>query len=75
VSLLAQLLAPPRDAAPDPRLVAPNNSALTREDAVVLAITRSLLTIGGRNYRGLIAERAERSPEPLRGQLKKLLGA
>jgi serine/threonine-protein kinase len=75
VSLLAQLLAPPRDAAPDPRLGAPNNSTLTREDAVVLAITRSLLTIGGKNYRGLIAERAERSPEPLRGQLKKLLGA
>jgi hypothetical protein len=31
--------------------------------------------VGGKNYRGLVAERAERSPEALRAQLKKLLGA
>jgi hypothetical protein len=41
---------------------------------VVLALARSLLTIGGATYRGLVAERAERSPEPLRTQLRRLLG-
>jgi len=55
-------------------LTAPTN-VLSREDAVVIAIGRSLLTIGGKSYRGLVAERAERSPEPLRTQLKKLLTA
>jgi serine/threonine protein kinase len=75
ISLLAQLLTPQRDTLKDPRLPSPQSHTLTREDAVVLAIARSLLTIGGKNYRGLVAERAERSPEPLRAQLKKHLGA
>ena len=74
ISLLAQLMAPQRDAPPDPRLGQPPSDTLSREDAVTLAISRSLLTLGGKNYRGLVAERAERSPEPLRAQLKKLLG-
>ncbi|MDB5217025.1 MAG: serine/threonine protein kinase, partial [Myxococcaceae bacterium] len=72
VSLLAQLITPPRDAV-DPRISTPQAGALSREDAVVIAIARSLLTVGGKNYRGLVAERAERSPEALRAQLKKLL--
>ena len=75
ISLLVQLMTPPRDAPLDPRVAAPpaERHALSREDAVVLAVARSLLTIGGKNYRGLVSERAERSPEPLRAQLKKLL--
>jgi serine/threonine-protein kinase len=75
VSLLAQLITPQRDAAADPRIATPQagGNVLTREDAVALAIARSLLAIGGKNYRGLVAERAERSPEPLRSQLKKFL--
>jgi serine/threonine-protein kinase len=72
ISLLAQLMTPPRNTPADPRVGTPSNT-LSWEDAVVLAIARSLLTIGGRNYRGLVAERAERSPEALRAQLKKLL--
>jgi eukaryotic-like serine/threonine-protein kinase len=74
VSLLAQLMTPPRDA-PDPRLATAQSNVLSREDAVVIAVARSLLTIGGKNYRGLVAERAERSPEPLRTHLKKLLSS
>ena len=46
---------------------------LSKQDAVVIAMARSLLTIGGKTYRGLVAERAERSTEPLRGQLRGLL--
>ena len=75
VSLLAQLMTPPRDAPVDARIATPQGNALSREDAVVLAIARSLLAVGGKNYRGLVAERAERSPEALRAQLKKLLVA
>ena len=62
-----------RDAPVDPRMATPQGNALSREDAVVIAIARSLLAMGGKNYRGLVAERAERSPEALRAQLKKLL--
>jgi hypothetical protein len=36
-------------------------------------MARSLLIISGKTYRSLVAERAERSQEPLRGQLKALL--
>ncbi len=75
VSLLAQLITPTRDSSPDPRLAAPQGGVLSREDAVVIAIARSLLTIGGKGYRGLVAERAERSPEPLRTQLRKQLAS
>ncbi|MBX3208895.1 MAG: protein kinase [Labilithrix sp.] len=73
VSLLAQLLTPQRDqASPESHRAAPNG-ALSKQDAIVIAMARSLLTIGGRPYRGLIAERAERSAEPLRAQLRGLL--
>ena len=72
VSLLAQLLTPQRDAAiPDSQRS--TATTLSKQDAVVIAMARSLLTIGGKPYRGLVAERAERSPEPLRGQLRGLL--
>ena len=72
VTLLAQMLTPQRDAAlPDPRQQTPGT--LSKQDAVVIAMARSLLTIGGKTYRGLVAERAERSAEPLRGQLRGLL--
>ena len=74
VSLLAQLMTPSRGDAADPRVASPTN-VLSREDAVVIAVARSLLTIGGKSYRGLVAERAERSPEPLRTQLKKQLAS
>jgi serine/threonine-protein kinase len=72
VSVLAQLLTPARelhvaDVGPA------SNGALSKQDAVVIAMARSLLTIGGKPYRGLVAERAERSPEPLRAQLRGLL--
>lgn len=73
ISLLTQLLTPTRERGiptPDPRSAV---GTLSKEDAVVIAIARSLLTIGGNLYRGLVAERAERSPEPLRGQLRALL--
>jgi serine/threonine-protein kinase len=75
VSLLAQLLTPQRDAPAEPSASSQHTAELSREDAVVIAIGRSLLTIGGKSYRGLVAERAERSSEPLRAQLKKLLSA
>jgi len=74
VSLLAQLLTPQRDASiSDSQRNATNGGGLSKQDAVVIAMARSLLTIGGKPYRGLVAERAERSPEPLRGQLRGLL--
>ena len=41
----------------------------------MVATARSLLTLGGKNYRALVAERAERSAEPLRTQLKRLLAS
>lgn len=74
VSLLAQLLTPQRDAPPVPESQRTGqNGGLSKQDAVVVAMARSLLTIGGKPYRGLVAERAERSPEPLRAQLRGLL--
>lgn len=72
VSALAQLLTPARDGAPPPTHRGPPN-ALSKQDAVVVAMARSLLAIGGKPYRSLIAERAERSAEPLRAQLRGLL--
>ncbi len=44
-----------------------------REDAVLLAAARSLLSLGGVTHRSVVAERAERSAEPLKGQLRRLL--
>ena len=73
VSLLAQLLTPQRDASAPESQRSTSNGNLSKQDAVVIAMARSLLTIGGKPYRGLVAERAERSPEPLRGQLRGLL--
>ena len=72
VSLLAELITPTRTQVARPQGPA---GTLTREDAVVIAIARSLLHVGGKGYRGLVAERAERSAEPLRAQLKGLLAA
>jgi serine/threonine-protein kinase len=70
VSVLAQLLAqrgePPSSS---------SNGTLSKQDAVLIAVARSLLTLGGAKYRALVAERAERSVEPLRGQLRGLLSA
>jgi serine/threonine-protein kinase len=68
ISLLIQLMNPAHDPPPAPR-----GSGLSREDAVALAIARALLTLGGRTYRPLVSERAERSGEALRDQMKKLL--
>lgn len=73
VTLLAQMLTPQRDASmPDPRQQA---GTLSKQDAVVIAMARSLLSLSGKTYRGLVAERAERSAEPLRGQLRGLLAS
>ena len=69
ISLLAQLLAS-RDTPPESR---PTGGQLSKEDAVVVAIARSLLHLGGSTHRGLVSERAERSPEPLRTHLRTLL--
>jgi hypothetical protein len=74
VSLLAQLVTPPREPAPPPSTVG-NSGVLSKQDAVVLAMARSLLAIGGAPYRGLVAERADRSAEPLRAQLRGLLAS
>lgn len=73
VTLLTQLLTPSRDA-PEPMPLGHANT-LSKQDAVILALARSLLAVGGRPYRGLVAERAERSAEPLRGQLRGLLSS
>jgi serine/threonine-protein kinase len=68
LSVLAQLLAekgePPSSS---------SSGTLSKQDAVLIAVARSLLALGGAKYRGLVAERAERSAEPLRGQLRGLL--
>jgi serine/threonine-protein kinase len=71
LSVLTQLVTPARDVPLD-RAQA-SRGTLSREDAVVIALARSLLAVGGVGYRGLVAERADRSPEPLRGQLRRLL--
>jgi serine/threonine-protein kinase len=74
VSLLVHLVTPSKGDAPlserqhDP-------GVLSKQDAVVVAMARSLLAIGGLSYRRVIAERAEKSPEPLRGQLRGLLAS
>jgi serine/threonine-protein kinase len=70
VSLLAQLVTPPREVGP---IETRPNGVMTKQDAVVLAMARSLLTIGGPPYRRVVAERADKSAEPLRGQLRGLL--
>ena len=70
ISLLAQLVTPERGA-PIPTNI--GATTLSREETVLLACARSLLAVGGKGYRGLVAERAERSAAPLRSQLKRLL--
>jgi serine/threonine-protein kinase len=86
LSLLQQIVTGQGSGAPPPRLPtqpgfqAPSpaslqgTSALSREDAVVAAAARSLLQLGGASYRPLVAARAERGPEALKAQLKRLLG-
>jgi serine/threonine-protein kinase len=73
VSALTQILTPSRDGVVED-LGIPTGQ-LSREDAVIVATARSLLTLGGKNYRSLVAERGERSPEPLKSHLKRLLMA
>ncbi|AKU98918.1 serine/threonine protein kinase [Labilithrix luteola] len=75
ISVLTQLLTPSRDARELPPRPPQVPGTLSREDAVILASAHSLLALSGRNYRGLVAERAERSAEPLKSQLKRLLGS
>jgi serine/threonine-protein kinase len=70
ISILTQLVTGTRDG---PRVDTPAGDDLTREDAVVVALARSLLALGGKSYRTLVSERAERSREPLRAQLRMLL--
>ncbi|HVJ94134.1 MAG TPA: hypothetical protein VM580_30305, partial [Labilithrix sp.] len=71
ISALTHVLGPRQDPqASEPRST---NGTLSKPDAVILATARSLLAIGGKSYRTLIAERADRSPEPLRAQLRGLL--
>ncbi len=72
VSALTDVLTPPRGA-PVEHAIGGGGGMLSREDAVILTSARSLLALGGKNYRALVAERGERSGEPLRSQLKKLL--
>ncbi len=47
----------------------------TREEQVVLAAARSLLQLGGVSQRSVVAQQADRSPEPLRTHLRRLLGS
>jgi serine/threonine-protein kinase len=43
------------------------------QDAIVVAVARSLLKLGGKQFNGLVSERAGTAAEPLRGQLRQLL--
>ncbi|MFO0736775.1 MAG: serine/threonine-protein kinase [Labilithrix sp.] len=63
VEVLSQLLAPHRDEAPQS----------SKQDAVIVAMARSLLKLGGASYHRVIEQRAAASQEPLRGQLRGLL--
>jgi serine/threonine-protein kinase len=72
VSALTQVLTPSRDT-PHEHTTTTTPGVLSREDAVIVATARSLLVLGGKNYRSLVAERGERSAEPLRSQLRRLL--
>ena len=45
----------------------------SKQDAVVLAMARSLIKIGGASSKNIIEARAAASQEPLRGQLRQLL--
>jgi hypothetical protein len=70
VSALSQALQPSRDGVAESQR---DPSSASREDVVTVASARSLLQLGGKSYRTFVAERAERSPEPLRSQLRRLL--
>lgn len=63
LELLKELLTPRRDDAPQS----------SKQDAVVLAMARSLIKIGGASSKNIIEARAAASQEPLRGQLRQLL--
>jgi eukaryotic-like serine/threonine-protein kinase len=69
LSLLAEIL---RAKSPL-RAPHPASTVMPREDAVVLAAAQSFVHLRGPSPRALIAERAARSNEPLRTQLRQLL--
>lgn len=71
ISLLAQGLSRANSGPPGSRA----HAAAPKHDAVILAIARSLIAIGGAASRPLVEGRAEQSLEPLRSQLRALLGA
>jgi len=73
ISLLTQLVTPARDTPHERTTAGTAGGTLSREDAILIALARSLLAVGGMRYRSLVAERSERSPEPLRSQLRRLL--
>jgi hypothetical protein len=61
ISILTQLLS--QDAGPPS----------SKQDAIIVAVARSLLKLGGKQFNGLVSERAGTSAEPLRSQLRQLL--
>ena len=69
ISLLTQLLAP----APAPGASAAGGGGGPGEDGVVLALARSLMSLGGPRSREVVSARAERASDPLRLQLRRLL--
>jgi eukaryotic-like serine/threonine-protein kinase len=69
ISLLVRALGEPRPS------TAAASGELSKQEAVVVAIARALLTAGGRMYHRTVMDRAERSPDLLRAQLRGLLTA
>jgi hypothetical protein len=63
IEILKNLLQPRREEQP----------SSSKQDAVILAMARSLLTHGGASHRNVVEQRAAISQEPLRGQLRQLL--
>lgn len=63
IAILSELIQPGRDDSPPS----------SKQDAVTLAVARSLLKIGGAGYHKLVEQRAAASPDPLRAQLRQLL--
>jgi eukaryotic-like serine/threonine-protein kinase len=59
----------------DVRPASAQSGELSKQEAVVVAIARALLSAGGLPYKRAVIERAERSPELLRAQLRSLLNA
>jgi serine/threonine-protein kinase len=63
IEILKNLLQPRREEQP----------SSSKQDAIILAMARSLLTLGGSSQRNVIEQRAAISQEPLKGQLRQLL--